>query len=169
MIRALALVRKQRDARLVILGKMGDEAKTEKARRQLMDLAGAQGVGEAVALPGFTLNPYRYLARAGVFALSSRHEGFGNVIAEALACGCPVVSTDCPSGPAEILDGGRFGTLVPVGDPAAMAEAIIASLDAPPPAARLRERAALFHVDQVVVGYEEILLGSDTRVADAAD
>ena len=80
-----------------------------------------------------------------------------------------MVSTDCPSGPAEILDGGRFGTLVPVGDAAAMAEAIIANLDTPPPAGRLRERAGLFNVDQAVDGYEEILLGSDTRVAAAAD
>ncbi len=167
LIRALALVRQWRDARLLILGKLGDDAKTEKARRQLMDFARAQGVGQAVAVPGFALNPYRYLARAGVFVLSSRHEGFGNVIAEALACGCPVVSTDCPSGPTEILDGGRFGTLVPVGDPAAMAEAIVANLEAPPPAERLRKRAMLFNVDRAVDGYEEILLGSEMRMAAA--
>jgi glycosyltransferase involved in cell wall biosynthesis len=67
-------------------------------------------------LPGFVGNPFAYMARASVFALSSAWEGFGNVIAEALACGCPVVSTDCPSGPAEILEQGKYGPLAPVGD-----------------------------------------------------
>ena len=168
LIRALALLRAERDARLVILGKAGDAAKTERERRRLIDFAAAQGVEEAMAVPGFTLNPYSYMARARVLASSSRHEGFGNVIAEALACGCPVVSTDCPSGPAEILDGGRFGALVPVGDPAAMARALAASLDAPPPAERLRARAELFTVARAVDRYEEILLGSDTGMAAAS-
>ena len=84
------------------------------------------------------------MARASALAVSSRHEGFCNVIAEALACGCPVVSTDCPSGPAEILDGGRYGRLVPVGDEAAMADALGATLDNPPDAATLRQRAQTF-------------------------
>ncbi len=168
LIRALALLRAERNARLVILGKAGDAAKTERERRRLIDFAAAQGVEEAMAVPGFALNPYRYMAHAGVLALSSRHEGFGNVIAEALACGCPVVSTDCPSGPAEILDDGRFGALVPVGDPAAMARAIATSLDAPPPAERLRARAQLFSVGRAVDRYEEILLGSETGVAAAS-
>ncbi len=169
LIRALALLRAKREARLVILGKAGNAAKTERERRKLIDLAAAQGVAEAIEVPGFALNPYRYMARAGVLALSSRHEGFGNVIVEALACGCPVVSTDCPSGPAEILDGGRYGALVPVGDPVAMAQAIVASLEAPPPAERLRARAQLFTVARAVDSYEEILLGSETRLAAASE
>ncbi|WP_264082486.1 glycosyltransferase [Nostoc sp. CENA543] len=77
---------------------------------------------------GFQKNPYAYMAKASVFALSSAWEGFGNVLVEAMALGTPVVSTDCPSGPAEILNHGKYGLLVPVGDDAAMAEAIVKAL-----------------------------------------
>jgi glycosyltransferase involved in cell wall biosynthesis len=82
-----------------------------------------------VDLPGFVDNPYPYLAHADLFALSSRWEGLGLVLVEALALGTPVVATDCPSGPAEILQHGRFGQLVPVGDPGALARAMEATLD----------------------------------------
>ena len=82
----------------------------------MLTLARQLGVTDDIALPGFVENPFAYMARASVFVLSSAWEGFGNVIAEALACGCPVVSTDCPSGPAEILEHGKYGPLVPVGD-----------------------------------------------------
>jgi glycosyltransferase involved in cell wall biosynthesis len=85
-----------------------------------------------VALPGFMLNPFPYMARASVFVLSSAWEGLPGVLVEAMACGCPVVSTDCPSGPAEILDGGTYGPLVSVGDDAALAQAILSVLDSPP-------------------------------------
>ena len=90
------------------------------------------------------------MAKAAVLAVSSRHEGFCNVIAEALACGCPVVSTDCPSGPAEILGDGRWGRLVPVGDDTAMAMALEATLAEPPDRASLRERAQAFSVAAAV-------------------
>jgi glycosyltransferase involved in cell wall biosynthesis len=91
--------------------------------------------------------------------LSSRFEGFGNVVVEALACGTPVVSTDCPSGPGEILDSGRFGTLVPVGDEVAMSQAMAAALDAPRAAEELRRRAADFSIATVAEKYERLLLG----------
>ena len=110
-------------------------------------------------LPGFVLNPYAYMARAAVLAVSSAHEGFCNVLVEAMACGCPVVSTDCPSGPAEILDGGRFGRLVPVGDDRALAAAIAGTLDAPRDPNRLRMRARFFSLDRAVEQYERLLLG----------
>ncbi|MCU0834761.1 MAG: glycosyltransferase, partial [Chromatiaceae bacterium] len=87
------------------------------------------GIGGDVDLPGFQANPYAYLARAALFVLSSAWEGSPNALAEALALGTPVVSTDCPSGPRELLDGGRFGPLVPVGEVAALAKAIAATLD----------------------------------------
>src|SRR3546814_9042391 len=81
------------------------------------------------------------MARASVLAVTSVSEGFGNVIVEALACGLPVVSTDCPGGPREILDGGRFGLLVPVGDAVALAEAMERSIIDPPDAALLKRSA----------------------------
>ena len=101
--------------------------------------------------------------RAAVLAVSSRHEGFCNVIAEALACGCPVVSTDCPSGPSEILDGGRFGRLVPVGDDAAMAEALEATLTARPAPDLLRARGREFSLARAVDRYEQLLFDGPSR------
>ncbi|MBD0363392.1 MAG: glycosyltransferase, partial [Coleofasciculus sp. C3-bin4] len=83
---------------------------------------------ENVALLGFVKNPSAYMAHSAVFVLSSAWEGFGNVIVEAIAVKTPVVSTDCQSGPAEILDNGKYGSLVPVGDTKAMAEAILSVL-----------------------------------------
>ena len=86
-------------------------------------------LGEDVELPGFVRNPYALMRKASCFVLSSLFEGFGNVLVEALATGCPVVSTDCPTGPIEILEGGKWGTLVPVGDYEAMAAAILEKLE----------------------------------------
>jgi glycosyltransferase involved in cell wall biosynthesis len=97
------------------------------------------------------------MARASVFALSSRFEGLGNVLIEAMACGCPVVSTDCESGPAEILAGGRLGPLVPVGDVPALAAALERVLDATPDRDALRRRAAEFGVDRAVDAYLALL------------
>ncbi len=110
-----------------------------------------------MALPGLVLNPFPYLMRASVFVLSSAYEGLPRVLIEALACGCPAVSTDCPSGPAEILDGGSYGALVPVADDAAMAKAILATLDEPPDPDRLRTRATLFSLDGKVNRYLQVL------------
>ena len=96
-------------------------------------------------------------ARAAVFVLSSAWEGFGNVLVEAMACGTPVVSTDCPSGPAEILEDGKYGHLVPVGDANAMAQAILTTFDNPLPPTVLRKRAEDFSVDRIVRQYLEVL------------
>lgn len=117
LVRAFALVRRDRPCRLLILGR-------GRRRDDLLRLAAKLGVANDVDLPGFTANPYASMARARVFALSSRWEGMPVVLVEALACRTPVVSTDCPSGPREILGDGAAGTLVPIGDHAAMAEAI---------------------------------------------
>jgi glycosyltransferase involved in cell wall biosynthesis len=121
LIRAFARLREQQSARLIILGEGED-------RERLQDLAAELRVEANIDFPGFVSNPYAYMRRASVFVLSSRWEGFGNVVAEALACGTPVVSTDCPSGPAEILEGGRWGRLVPVGDSASLSEAMVLAL-----------------------------------------
>jgi glycosyltransferase involved in cell wall biosynthesis len=157
LVRAFARLRKQRDCRLVILGQAGSPKKTEEQRAELMALAATLDVAADVDLPGFVANPFAHMARAAVFVLSSTFEGLPSVLIEALACGCPVVSTDCPSGPAEILDGGRFGAMVPVGDDHAMAVAIAATLDRPIAAARLRERADLFNVDRAVDRYVDLM------------
>ena len=94
-------------------------------------LCGVLGVADDVRFCGFQPNPWKYMRSASVFVLSSAWEGFGNVVAEALSLGVPVVSTDCPYGPREILQDGRLGRLVPVGEPAALAEAIANTLDHP--------------------------------------
>ena len=160
LVRAFARVRAVREARLLILGEGKDAPETARRRAELMVLAAELGIGCDVELPGFAPNPLAYMARAAVFVLSSTWEGFGNVLVEALACGCPVVSTDCPSGPAEILDRGRYGRLVPVGNDAAMAEAILATLDAPPDPNVLRARGGLFSADRAVESYLVALFGA---------
>lgn len=153
LVRAFARVRRQRPLRLMILGG-GKTAKGEAADRlELEALARKLGAEDDVALPGFKLNPFAYMARASVFVLPSVYEGLPGVLIQAIACGCPVVSTDCPTGPREILEGGRYGPLVPVGDDEAMAEAIARILDAPTPAALLRRRAQDFSVEAAVSNY----------------
>ncbi len=152
LIQAFALLRARQPARLMILGEGPERGPLERLAREL-------GVAEDVALPGFAANPFAYLARAQVFALSSRWEGFGNVVAEALAMGCPVVSTDCQSGPREILEGGRYGTLVPVGDAEALAEALAATLARPPNREAIRARGSRFSVDRAARAYAEVALG----------
>lgn len=157
LIRAFALLRRRRPARLVILGSAKVHAKTVERRDELLALAAELGVADDVQLPGATENPFAWMARASVFALSSRFEGLGNVLIEAMACGCPVVSTDCESGPAEILAGGRLGPLVPVGDVPALAAALERVLDATPDRDALRRRAAEFGVDRAVDAYLALL------------
>ncbi len=152
LIWAFARVRATRPARLLILGE-GPQ------RDALLSLAGQLRVANAIALPGFVENPFAYMARAAVLVVSSAWEGFGNVVIEALACGCPVVSTDCPSGPAEILDGGTYGRLVPVGDDTALAQAILTTLDHPPRRNCSRDRARMFSIDRAVERYLDVLLG----------
>ena len=151
LIRAFARVRAVRPARLLILGE-GSQ------REALLSLAGQLGVADDIGLPGFVANPFAYLGRAAVFALSSAWEGLSNVIIEALACGCPVVSTDCPSGPAELLGRGAYGSLVPVGDDTALAQALLASLDNPPHRERLLARARQFSVARAAEQYLSVLL-----------
>lgn len=152
LVRAFARVRRNRPARLAIVGRYNSEDK-------LMGLAQELGVREDVALLGFRANPLPYTRAASVFALSSLFEGFPNVLLEALGCGTPVVSTDCPAGPHEMLDGGRYGALVPVGDDAALARAIEETLDHPPDREALRARARRYGYASAVARYLEVILG----------
>jgi glycosyltransferase involved in cell wall biosynthesis len=131
-------------------------------RQRLQVLAVDLGVGDDVDLAGYQPNPYPYLKAAGVFVLSSDYEGFGNVLIEALLAGCPVVSTDCPSGPGEILEGGRHGELVPVDDAKALADAMERRLDAPRGSEELVSRARDFSVERSVDRYLSLLLPDET-------
>jgi len=133
------------NARLVIFGE-------GVLRNELQSFIDELGLAEEVELFGFEINPYKYLAKADLFVLSSIYEGFGNVIVEALALDIPVVSTDCPSGPSEILENGKWGKLVVVGDDCALAHAIVDSIEKPQINDSLC-RAKEFSVENVAEGY----------------
>ncbi len=154
LLRAFSLVIRGRPVRLVILGEGEERAGLEAMVRDL-------GLEDVVSLPGFAKNPYAYMSRATVFVLSSTWEGFGNVLVEAMAVGTPVVATDCPNGPAEILENGKYGRLVPVGNAEALAEGILAALDGSTNSEVLRHRAKEFSYDDIADQYLEILHGCD--------
>jgi glycosyltransferase involved in cell wall biosynthesis len=150
LIRAFAIVRQQYTCRLVILGEGPEQKKLEAVARCL-------GVENQVLMPGFVQNPFIWMLRARVFVSSSLTEGFPNALMQALALGLRIVSTDPIGGSAELLENGRWGTLVPVGKPGAMAAAIADCLDAGPnPDAR--ERAAAFSHERVANRFLEILM-----------
>lgn len=152
LVEAFARVRRATPARLVVVGDL-----TSDLRHELMARARGLGVASDVAYLGFDANPYRYMARAAVFVLSSRQEGLPTVLVEALACGTPVVSTDAPHGPQEILRGGLFGKLVPVGAPDALAAALLATLRGDhSPTEKLRQRAEDFSCERAVGQYEGV-------------
>jgi glycosyltransferase involved in cell wall biosynthesis len=156
LLHAFALVRAQQPVRLVIVGE-------GRLREELQSLANELGVQDDLDMPGFVSNPFQFMARASVLVLSSLYEGLPGVLIQALACGCPVISTDCPGGSREILADGKYGALVDVGDAGAMADAIRASLDNPQDKAVLQERALDFSVDHAVDTYLELLDAVVTR------
>ena len=154
LLRAFKMVLQKMDARLIILGEGAERYIYEK-------LADDLGIGGNVSFPGFRQNPYAFLSRAHAFVLSSRFEGMPTVLLEALACGAPVVSTDCRSGPREILLGGRCGLLVPVGDEHALSEGILRVLGNERLRGELsvsaRERALDFSIDRIFKQYESAI------------
>lgn len=150
LLRAFARVRAARPARLVFLGEGRQRARLEQLIREM-------GLEADVALVGRVDNPFAWFSKASVFVLSSAWEGLPGVVIEALACGCPIVSTDCPSGPREILDEGRLGPLVAVRDDKGLAEAILSVLDAPLDRATLVAGADRFRIDPAVDNYVELL------------
>ncbi|MEX0730929.1 MAG: glycosyltransferase [Aquisalimonadaceae bacterium] len=150
LLRAFAVLRARRPARLIILGDGAD-------RDSLSTLAGALGIAEDIDLVGFQANPYCWLAQADLFVLSSAWEGSPNALTEALALGIPAVSTDCRSGPRELLDGGRHGPLVPVGDPPALAQAMEATLEHPLGADQLSGAVRAYRDDISARAYLDVL------------
>lgn len=160
LVRAFARVSQDHNARLMILGEGGLRGEIEALVEKLQ----LEGV---VALPGFDPNPFKYMARSAVFALSSRFEGLPGALIQAMACGLPVVSTDCPSGPSELIEDQKNGLLVPVGDNRALARALSKLLADEGLRRTLGQEARRsvqrFHVDSILPNYETALLGSARR------
>lgn len=155
LLHAFARAKLGDDVRLIVCGE-------GPLRQDLETTVERCGLTERVDLPGFVANPYAEMAAADLFVLSSRWEGSPGVLIEAMSCGAPVVATDCPSGPRQILDGGRFGRLTPVGDTDALARALVDGIEgrvAPPPT----ESWAPYAQDLVVDRYLDVLLNGRLR------
>lgn len=152
LIKAFALLREHRPARLIILGDGQDRAQLEKLIEELR-------LVDVVLLPGFDINPYKWVARADLFVLSSRWEGSPNALTEALALGVPSVSTRCPSGPNETLQEGEYGPLVEVGDYRGLAKAMEQVLNKPLPAERLKQAVAEYRPSISANRYLQVLEG----------
>jgi glycosyltransferase involved in cell wall biosynthesis len=152
LVRAFAMVRARRPCRLAILGQ-------GRLKPEVEALAASLEVAEDCLFPGFVDNPYPFMARAALFVLSSRWEGSPNVLTEALALGTPVVATDCPSGPREILADGAVAPLVPVADPGAMAAAMERVLDSPPAPEALRAATMEYTMERNAEAYHRLFLG----------
>jgi glycosyltransferase involved in cell wall biosynthesis len=161
LIRAFARLRGERRCRLVLVGE-------GRERDALAALARELGVAGDVDMPGFRRDPYPFMAHGSVLALASRWEGLGFVLIEAMALGTPVVATDCPSGPRELLEEGRLGPLVPVGDWQALAAALARTLAEPPDAASLRRAAGRYEIGSATTEYlRELGMASDGGPAPA--
>jgi glycosyltransferase involved in cell wall biosynthesis len=153
LIRAFALARQHKAMKLIILGE-GPERKALEAQ------AKKEGVQTDVSFPGFVQNPYAYYAKADGYVLSSKTEGFSYSLLEAMACGCSVVVTPCCDIPLKLIDYGRYGTMVPTGNAAQMAEGILKCLDQPTAPALLINQAKAYDAAQIFTHYSKVLLGS---------
>lgn len=150
LLSALARLREQQPVRLVILGEGSQRAFLEQK-------IAAAGLDDDVLLAGFQPNPFGWMGACAAYVMSSRYEGFPNSLVQAMACGARVISTDCPTGPFEILEGGKWGRLVPVGNADALARAlqeVLADAESPASGARL----ASFRLDRIIQAYEKILV-----------
>lgn len=154
LVQAFSLLRKRRPARLVLIGDGPSRPHLEKLVEDL-------GLSDEVHFAGYQENPYKFIKGAGVLALSSRYEGLPNVLIESLFLGTPVVSTNCPSGPEEILEGGEHGRLVPIGDSRALCDALEQTLEDPVPEERLVAATRRFDVRDRTLEYLEVLLPGD--------
>jgi glycosyltransferase involved in cell wall biosynthesis len=155
LLKAFQVVRQHQECKLVVFG--DEDPRQPAVRSSLQNLAESLGIAEHCRFEGFVQNPYAFFRRADLFVLSSIYEGLPTVLIEALACGLPVVSTDCPSGPREILCDGEFGTLVPVGDCISLARAVIKELRQPRARAPLTQRAWEFSYQSAVDRYMRLM------------
>jgi glycosyltransferase involved in cell wall biosynthesis len=162
LLEAYAAMKKGDADRLIIIGEGEQRTSLERQIREL-------GIDPWVKLPGQSQSLEAYYRTADLFVMSSRHEGLPTVMIEALGFGVPVVSTDCPSGPREILDNGRFGTLVPMDDPAALAGAMERALAGPTDAAALRSRADDFAPDAISSKLLGLLADSPAQEPNSVD
>ncbi|MCP4142735.1 MAG: glycosyltransferase [Chloroflexi bacterium] len=153
LIRTFSLLRKKKVCRLIILGE-------GELRSALEDLVDELQIKDDVYMPGFVRNPYAYIARANIFALTSAWEGLPAVLIEALACGTPVVACDSPGGTAEILGRGLYGRLVSSRDPVSLADAILQELEAMKNPERLQLRARAFSAEHIIPDYLDFLVRS---------
>ncbi len=151
LIQAFGILIKQKDARLMILGEGDLRGELEAEIKSL-------GLDAKISLPGFVQNPYAYMSKSTAFVLSSRWEGLPTVLIEAMACGCAVVATDCPSGPDEILGSGKYGLLVPIENASALAAAMVKTLENPLNKSSSIERGRYFSTDRAVSDYLNLLL-----------
>jgi len=153
LLRAFSILRKSRASKLLIIGDGED-------RTKLIEMTMKLGIEGDIEFFGFQANPFKYMAKSSLFVLSSLYEGFGNVIVEAMALGLPVISTDCPSGPSEIIEDKKNGILVPVKDEKTMAEAILQVLSNHQLSKELGEnavkRASYFHIDNIAEKYRKV-------------
>lgn len=150
LIKAFSKVRHKRFLRLFIMGR-------GKNKRNLEKLSSDLGVTKDIEFFGFVKNPFPYLSRASLFVHSSRYEGFGMALLEALALGVPVVATDCPFGPRDILQNGLYGALVPIGDSETMAKHMALILDTPPAPSFLVQAAQPYSLENVTEQYMQTL------------
>jgi len=148
LLDAFSAVLAERSCRLIVLGEGEQRETLERQAQQL-------GIAAYVQFPGFVKNPYAYMSRAALFVLSSRWEGLPGALIEAMACGCAVVATDCPSGPAEIIENSTQGAIVPVEDSDALAAAMLEALNTP--RGRGVDRARCFNTASAVDAYLEML------------
>jgi glycosyltransferase involved in cell wall biosynthesis len=154
LIRAFSIVVQQKEARLIILGE-------GELRPELEKLIHKLNLINTIDLPGFKDNPYAFLAKSTLFVLSSRWEGLGNVLIEALCCDVPIVATDCQYGPGEVLLGGKYGKLSPVGDPQTLAVKIIETINGNFPRFNQNEALARFNKEIVANEFLNLLLGGN--------
>lgn len=156
LIRAFQMVKDVVPAKLIILGEGKDRGRLEAL---ITDLK----LSEFIDLPGFMQNPFVFMAHSDLFVMSSIIEGLPTVLFEAMASGCEVISTDCPYGPSEILQGGKYGTLVPANDPKSLADAIVEAYEKKPRFEKARDYARQFTAQRAADQYLQLIteLGGD--------